>query len=114
MSKALEAAVKAASAAILSEAGHAMRLDPIPRSLVLEGEEAEWLICDRENFAIDPKVVARAIILAFLDAAASRQGTCWIVAEAVNDVWVPAPGTNTIIMDDVGKAAILALKEAVG
>ena len=56
---------------------------------------------------------ARAIITAFLDAAAARQGVCWMVAEAFVEAERPFADTGGIILDDAGKAAILALKEAV-
>ena len=51
------------------------------------------------------------IITAFLDAAAARQGICWMVAEAFTEAERPFAGGT--ILDDAGKAAILALKEAV-
>ena len=56
---------------------------------------------------------ARAIILAFLDAAAGQQAVRWVVAEAFVEAEVPLGDTGATILDGAGKAAILALKEAV-
>lgn len=56
---------------------------------------------------------ARAIITAFLEAAAERQGVCWMVAEAFVEAEKPFGDTGSTILDGAGKAAILALKETV-
>lgn len=56
---------------------------------------------------------AKAAIRAFLEAAAEQQGVCWMVADAFVEAEKPFGDTGSTILDDAGKAAILALKETV-